>query len=656
VVSLRTFFHNFKVRLALAFVGLLLIPALIVAMLAYHSAKDSINNEIINAAVENTKLLDGIIDSTIQPKINDVNYFAETIMAQSNEDQSTLRKSFTQYVKLHPEVVSVYIGTADGEIIQEPNLLEEIDFDPRQRNWYKAADERNGDVAITTPYVDRATKKVILTVAKKLKDGSGVVAVDLYISDIQKLTEQVKIGKKGYAALLDKDRNYIVHPTAESGSKATESIIDLIYQGEVGHFPYELNGESKEMTFASNELTGWKIVGVMFSSEVDDAASKILHSTLFVLLGALLAGAVVIYFVTKAIMKPIRELKEKAMTISKGDLTEQIVVNSNDEIGQLGQAFNEMQNSLRTLIQKVEINAELVAASAEELTSNVEQTGAATERVAISVQEVAGSADKQMNVIGKNVQSLAEVRQGVGHIANRSSSVADLTQHATLLAEDGGKAVQNTKEQMTTIYRSVSESNTTIQSLRERSHEISSILDVITGIAVQTNLLSLNAAIEAARAGEHGKGFAVVAGEVGKLAEQSQTSAKQIFEILKGIQHDTANTVHIMEQVTNEVQNGMNVSEEAIEKFKTIVTSMREISPQIEAISVTAHQMSEEVQEVSSAADQLALFAKENAATSEDVAASTEEQLASMEEISASARSLAKMAEELKELISTFTY
>ena len=215
--------------------------------------------------------------------------------------------------------------------------------------------------------------------------------------------------------------------------------------------------------------------------------------------------------------------------------------------------------------------------------------------------------------------------------------VSELSHHTTTQAEEGGKAVTNTVNQMNSIHESIMESNAMIKSLYERSKDISSILDVITGIADQTNLLALNAAIEAARAGEHGKGFAVVADEVRKLAEQSQQSAKEISEIVQGIQKDTESSVQLMTRVTGDVQAGVQVSNEAIEKFNQILQSTKEITPQMEDVSATAQQMSASVQEVTSIANELAVIAKGNATTSEEVAASSEEQLASMEEISASA-------------------
>ncbi|AKM17732.1 H1 [[Flavobacterium] thermophilum] len=194
-----------------------------------------------------------------------------------------------------------------------------------------------------------------------------------------------------------------------------------------------------------------------------------------------------------------------------------------------------------------------------------------------------------------------------------------------------------------------------VKSLEKRSEEIEKILDVISTIADQTNLLALNAAIEAARAGEHGKGFAVVADEVRKLAEQSQSSTKQIEELIGKIQQSTTEVVRYMSRVTENIEGGLHISTQTAQRFLQIVQNMKEVAPQIEEISAIAEQISAGTQQVTASAHQLAGIARENAATSEEVAASAEEQLASMEEITSSSQMLAKMAEDLRTSVQRFT-
>ena len=429
-----------------------------------------------------------------------------------------------------------------------------------------------------------------------------------------------------------------------------------MYKKEQGQFSYTINKKDKIMSFMTNDLTGWKIGGNVYSAEISKAAAPIFQKTLIIIAIAFLLGAVVIFFILKSVMKPINELKEKAVTISKGDLTENIKIKSNDEIGHLGHAFNNMQESLRELVQKVELNATQVSASAEELTASAQQTTESTEHVSNAIQEVSISSEKQTTGVEQTVKALEEIEKGITLITNSSTKVSDLSRQTMNHAEIGGKVVKNTVNQMNSINESVTESNEMIKSLNEHAKTVSTILNVITAIAEQTTLLSLNAAIEAARAGEHGKGFSVVAEEVRKLAEQSQSSTKDIDHIVQTIQKETEKAVQKMALVTEDVKIGVQVSNEAIEKFQEILKGTKEITPQMEEVSTTTQQIASAIQELNATANELSFIAHENAANSEEVAASTEEQLASMEEISASAQALSTLAVELTQSIAQFKY
>lgn len=651
-------FRNLKMKLIIAFSAILIIPTIVIGTLGYFTAKEAVEHEMLDGFEGTINLLNATIDGTIQPKMHDVELFSETITSALYEgDQSPeIRKQFDTYIKLHPEGQSIFVGTNTGILIQEPRIVTDANFDPRERDWYKSAMENKGQTVVSEPFTTAGSDELVVSVSRTMNDGSGVIAVNIKLSHIQELVSQVKIGNEGYAVLLDKTRKYIFHPFNEAGSEAQGAFHDIIYEQEKGSTDFELNGEDRVLAFATNELTGWKIAGSVISGEVEEAAAPILKNSLIVIGIAIIIGAVVIFLIIRSIIRPLNELKEKAVTISQGDLTEQIEVRSNDAIGQLGHAFNNMQDSLRELVHKVEESAEQVASSAEELSASAEETSAATGQVAVSIQEVASNADRQKTGVDNTAKALEEVSEGALRIANNSTLVSELSRHTMEQAEEGGTAVRDTVNQMESIHHSVMESNATIQSLYESSKEVSSILNVITGIADQTNLLALNAAIEAARAGEHGKGFAVVADEVRKLAEQSQTSAQEIHKIVSRIQKDTESTVQTMVRVTDDVQAGVKVSNEAIEKFSQIIQGTKEITPQMEDVSATVQEMSAAIQEIMAIANDVVISAQGNAATSEEVAASAEEQLAAMEEISQSADGLSTMADDLKAAISKFRY
>ncbi|MCM3636677.1 methyl-accepting chemotaxis protein [Sporosarcina luteola] len=651
-------FSTIRRKLISAFALILIIPSVSIGFLSYTSAKNAVESQIIGEATDNIGILNTTIDNTLAPKIHDIETLSGKITSSQYDGNESpeLRSKLAQYADLHPEILSIYVGTENGHFIQEPIINDTSTYDPRTRDWYKQSMEHKGEVLISKPYEDAAEDAMVVTISKTTKDNSGVISVDITLDVINQLTSQVEIGEKGYALLMDEDMNFISHPTSAAGTVAEEAFYQKLYEKDNGSFKYDYQGEEKFMTFITNELSGWKIGGSLYESEVGNAAAPILKTTTIVIVIALLIGILIVYFVIQSVLRPIQDLRNKAITISHGDLTEEIIVSSKDEIGQLGQAFQDMQASLKNLIGNIEKNTEFVAASSEQLTASAEQTMYATEHVAAAVQEVAGNAENQTNSIEKNVQLIEQVTERIAHIAERSLKVSELAIHTMTQAEVGGQAVTDTVNQMSSIQSSVSESNRMISTLSERSKEVGTILNVITGIAQQTNLLSLNAAIEAARAGEHGKGFAVVADEVRKLAEQSQQSATEIFNIIQGIQQDTESSVEIMAKVTEDVKEGMAISNGAIEKFQQILVSTQEITPQMDDISETAQTVQTAIQEVNDTANELENMAKSNASSSEEVAASTEEQLASMEEITASAKTLSDMAEELQELISSFKH
>ncbi|THF83237.1 methyl-accepting chemotaxis protein [Cohnella fermenti] len=656
--NLQKVFSNFKVKLTVAFVAILVVPAAAVGILAIESSKSELRDQMMIGASSSVELLDSIIDQFIEPKLNDVEYYSSALHSSLYTNGATpeLNAILKEYMHLHPEASSMLVGTESGLFIREPAQEMAADYDPRTRDWYTEA-MANPDVPyISPPFTSAASGVVTITVTKATSDRSGVVGVGLNLDELKQQAEKVRVGTEGYAVLLDSSRKYISHPNEAAGDEAVEEFWGRIYERNSDSFDYRLNGRDKHMTYTTNERTGWKIAGTMFSSEVNDSLRPIFYNTLWTILGCVVVGAVLIWAAMRSIIGPIRRLKISAERVSQGDLTTSIRIDSHDEIGALGQAFDGMQTSLRELIKSVGASAEQVSSSSEELTASAKQTSEAGEQVSSAVQEIASGAERQNIAIDANVGSLEEIALGVGRIAEKSAAVAELAAQSSAQADEGGEAVRQTVSQMHAISESVAASNRIVRELHERTQAIEEISEAIRDIASQTNLLSLNAAIEAARAGEQGKGFAVVAGAVRKLAEQSAASAERIFDLITEIRQGTDRSVATMDKVSREVDSGLRDSEETIRKFDRIISDMKETTPQIEDISATAEQIAAGIQEVSSGAKELAIIATGNAATSEQVAASAEEQLAAMEEISSSAEALSRMSEELRSLIRKFRY
>ncbi|MGO5012323.1 methyl-accepting chemotaxis protein [Niallia sp. Sow4_A1] len=659
---LKSLNQNLKLstKLYIAFALILIVPTITVAYLSIQSAKHELSENIMESTKENVKLLNSSIDSTISPKLYDANYLADIITGELFEKQGdnpdALMSKLDQYKGLHPEAVAVYLGTQDGKMYTSPALDLPDDYDPRDRTWFTQAMNNSVDKAIVTnPYIDASSKEMVVTITRKTADGSGVIGIDLNLSTLEKTTKEVAVGNEGYILLLDTEQNYLVSPINEAGTKVDQNFPDL-YEQNSGVHHYKTNGQDRTLYYLTNENTGWKIVGSMLDAETNAAVKPILQKSLLVVVASIIFGGAIIILIIRSLVSRLKEIQNKAKKISDGDLTEEITLQSNDEIGQLAHSFTSMQSSLKTLLKTLEHHSLMVSATAEELNASAGQTSEASEQVATAIQHVAVSAEKQTEGVEANILSLNQIVNSTNTVLLNANEVLNRTKTTTQNAEVGKAIVQQTVNQMNEIHHSVSDTNKVIASLHDRTKEIGAIVDVITAISNQTNLLALNAAIEAARAGESGQGFTVVADEVRKLAEQSQISASQITEIIKAIQQDTKETVHTMSTVECNVQKGIEISDEAINTFMEIYDNMNLISPQMSQVASTLNDILTFVQNTEKTAELISDLAKNNAASSEEVAASTEEQLAAMEEISSSANTLASMTEDLIQLIKKYKF
>ncbi|MGX9136520.1 methyl-accepting chemotaxis protein [Rummeliibacillus sp. JY-2-4R] len=645
---------NWKLRTKLisSFLVILIIPSLILGGIAFYSTTIQIEKEQVNSAKSSINLLNSSITNTIDPKVHDAQYFSKRITSSLliSSKNSELRKILDQYVNEHPEAAMAYVGTAHGEMIRMPFYQYPKDYDPRERPWYQEAMQKNGEVVITEPYVSSTSGNLVITISKKLADGSGVIGIDISIDTLRSITNKIKIGQNGFISLVDNNGVYISHPNKKSGSPANESYIKKVMANSMG----QMTNKKHEILYMTNNSTGWKVIGSTDKSEATKASLPMLYTNMIVQIIFFIIGGIVISLIVRSIIKPIDRLKNSAQKVSDGDLTEDIVVNSNDEIGELSKSFIDMKDKLSTLISKVNNSTTLVRSSSEELSASASQNIAASQQIAAAMQQVTIGTENQTVGIEQNAVSVEEVSIGITAIAEDASQVSNLSVQATQQAEEGGKSIQHTVSQMDSIHQSVTQSDTKIKSLYDRTKEIGAILDIIGDIADQTNLLALNASIEAARAGEHGKGFAVVADEVRKLAEGSRESASKIASLITSVQQDSGEAVKIMGQTLENVKKGITISQSTATKFEAIIESMRDITPKIENVSATSEQISASIQEIAATAINLNDHAKDNAAASEEVTASTEETLSSMESMELAAGQLLNMAEELQQIVQQF--
>ncbi|MBD9566773.1 methyl-accepting chemotaxis protein [Pseudomonas sp. PDM09] len=290
------------------------------------------------------------------------------------------------------------------------------------------------------------------------------------------------------------------------------------------------------------------------------------------------------WLLTNSITKPIANALSAAEEIAEGNLTRPITVDGEDEAGRLLAAMAKMQEKLRDTLQRISGSATQLASAAEELNSVTDES--------------ARGLTQQNNEIEQAATAVNEMTSAVEEVARNAVSTSEASKNATTSAGDGRDLVQETVSAIERMSADVQSTATLIGDLANESRDIGKVLDVIRGLADQTNLLALNAAIEAARAGEAGRGFAVVADEVRALAHRTQQSTSEIERMIGSIQSGTEHAVDSMRNSTERAESTLNIARGAGMSLDTINSAIVEINERNLVIASAAEEQAQVAREV----------------------------------------------------------
>ncbi|MEK3704341.1 methyl-accepting chemotaxis protein [Paenibacillus sp. FSL R7-0198] len=478
-----------------------------------------------------------------------------------------------------------------------------------------------------------------------------------FYEDYRKTSEELRSGIQTPTMIDFLDRS---DRSAEEYYAFGQSVIELKKQGSTSEItrmlldtgPTIISGFEETVTAMEQHQQNSLDTGIVNANQL---IQKVLRLIMIIGIISIVLGVVIALIMGRIISKPVAHVARAASRIADGDLTgEAIVVRNRDEIGELAESFNKMMENLRHLIHQVGHNADRVAASSEELTASTEQTATATEQVATTMEEIATGMDTQVSMVGDGFHTINELSTGFQQMTVNTQNMSDEATNASAKTISGNDAVQSAVGQMNSIHQTVRVLATVIEELGNHSDEIGSMVESISEISAQTNLLSLNAAIEAARAGEHGRGFEVVATEVRKLSDQSAKSAEQISVLVAAIRNGMNNASQSMGEVNAEVQEGIELVRKAGGTFEEIREAVGNVAGQTQEVSASIEQMAAGVEQINVSMKTIMEVTENAAAGTEEVSATSEEQLSAMQEIASAANDLSSMAEELQESVSRF--
>ena len=493
--------------------------------------------------------------------------------------------------------------TYQSEVAQRQHILSEV----KSLFGYGGAihNFKNFVLRFTEKHEGRAKEKItgVISATEKYRAIPGITNIEMASLDTIRDTAQLYYDAVGTARTL-----------IDGGSdvRSVDSAIKISDGPALEAFD--------TLTVEYNRLTAAK------TEEINSSVAAFRVYLISSILAAIIFLTIIGAIISRAIINPIKALTLATEKIADGNLTEQVSVNTTDEIGDMAKLFNKMSDNLRDMFSQIKKSSESLATASEELSGTTEQLASGSASQSKTAEEVAGA----MEEMASSVQ---------GTYSNAQNSL-DISRKTSETAEKGGQIVSRTISGMARIEGAVNDSAEKVKTLGERSGEIVKIVVIIKEIASQTNLLALNAAIEASRAGEHGRGFEVVAEEIRKLAEKSVESTEQITEIVDEISLETKLTVESMGDVTKEVENGKELSNQTGGALREIIDHVKETLESIRLVADATKQQASVSDQVATSVENISTITKETATGSEEIART--------------AQDLARLGDSLKRVVDRF--
>lgn len=341
-----------------------------------------------------------------------------------------------------------------------------------------------------------------------------------------------------------------------------------------------------------------------------DASDEGRNSSLTILLitvAAIVISVLLFAMFLKLIINSIGALRDQLDNIAQGegDLTQRIPVETEDDLGQLAQSFNRVLENLQSMI-----------ASIQKLTREL---GTGATDLARAARDNNDGVTRQTDSISMVATAINEMQSAIEEVAGNASRAAEITREAEEKGNNGARIIRNSSEQVRRLAAQISRAVEVIRKLSTDSDNITSVLDVIRGIAEQTNLLALNAAIEAARAGEQGRGFAVVADEVRTLAQRTQQSTEDIQTMITALQTGVADIVSVMETGSQEATETEHLATEAEQELGAILEAMSTIADMNTSVASATEEQTQVVDEINRSVTEINDLATESASRSQDI-------------------------------------
>jgi methyl-accepting chemotaxis protein len=480
-----------------------------------------------------------------------------------------------------------------------------------------------------TQHLVESAHSILANYYQKVKDGA--MTEELAKKSAVETIKALRYDQSNYFWINDMHPTMVMHPIKPQldgkdlseikdpeGKKLFVAFVEKVKQDGAGNVPYlwPKPGSEKPVPKISYvkgfQPWGWVIGSGIYIDDVDAAFMKSAITFSIIAFVILIPLLVIAMLITKSVSNPLRATTDALNNIAQGegDLTQRLLTSGNDEVSELASAFNDFVDKIQDTLSKVDNASQQLSNATSDLFSITTHSKKHIEQQHQETQQVASS--------------VTEMTLTVQQIASNAENTADSTASADKEAKSSMIKMDETTTSINKLTDEVKEAESVIIQLEKDTENIGTVLDVIRGIAEQTNLLALNAAIEAARAGEQGRGFAVVADEVRTLASRTQQSTQEIQKMIELLQTGSKKAVEVMQGGSSTAQSTVVAATAASDSLHIIVDAINSISEMSSQIASTANIQSGNSEQVEQSISRIAELSEKSAEDSNQVADETE--------------------------------
>jgi methyl-accepting chemotaxis protein len=607
-----------KVKFLFPVLGGILAALLAITSLGYVSSRNALKESVNVQLSTFTDATSEVLSKFIRDNRNLVSYWGgDPIYGEFAAEQNRFRlkeieQDFARIIKTFGHLENMLLADLDGNIIASAMAVG-ADVNILDREYFKRA--LTGSSATSRVINSRITGAPIYVEAVPVYCNntlSGSLVGLIKVSAITDMfIDKIKVGKTGYAFVMEKDGPVIAYPDKSKIMKLNGNMFDFstkILERKTGLMVYDFKGAEKISVYKQEKELGWITVINAPTSEVFTAAVTLRNRLILIAVFTMAVIGLMVYTLTQVmVVKRIRHIAGIMKDISEGegDLTMRIHNQANDEIGELVQWFNTFVGNLQELIQEIAGKTKDLDDASNNLsgiTRQMNDASAGMSEKSLSVASSAGELNNQMTGVSA---AMSQSSAGTGMIA---SATEEMTATISEIADNSGRA----REISTHAASKANGVAKRVEELTAAARGIGVVTETISEISEQTNLLALNATIEAARAGAAGKGFAVVAGEIKELARQTAAATHEITERISGIQTSTGSASTDIAEIDNIISNVSEIVSEIAASVQEQSVTTREIADNvaqtsmgIDEVSQTTSRSSLETQSISLAMEEV---------------------------------------------------